>query len=633
MEENKNAKRREHIKTILIIFLAFLLALTFFSNTILNYSLPTVQAQYASYGQISEKVRGSGVVTANQKYNVNAEGNRTVTKVKVKLGDTVKEGDELFILGGSESDDSIKMAESELRAAELDYQKALLTLAPDYAKENQEIKEAREDLQTAINTLNNARSQSGSAISSAAYQQAMKQVTEIGEQIATLKGYLTMLESGETDGIPAEYMLSQADAQAAYAEASAAYETAKADLEFKQSLVTVSSAEQQATVTGLDRAAETADTAAERAKADYEASEGDVELKRLMEDAQSAAKYAHEDADAAKAVLDDILAKEADVKTAQEVFDAAEDALASAQDALSGGKDAVAVAINSAISNAQRDLDAANATVSAYDAQGETQDISTLEADVTAKERNLQSLILTLAETKKTDDLTAKTAAIDLQSQQNAIEEKRDALEKLKKNSGTTTVKAKNAGVIAAVNVAAGDDVTDGMTLAEISLTDSGYIVEFSVTGEQARKVKVGVNAEVTNNYYSDIKATLISAKADTSNPSSQDKNLVFQITGRDVTPGQLLALSIPCSSQNYDCVVPSSAIQEDNDGKFVLVMQSKSTPLGNRYYASRVNVSILASDDINSAVQGEINASDFVITNSEKPLKPGNQVRMEDQK
>ena len=89
--------------------------------------------------------------------------------------------------------------------------------------------------------------------------------------------------------------------------------------------------------------------------------------------------------------------------------------------------------------------------------------------------------------------------------------------------------------------------------------------------------------------------------------------------------------LSIPCSSQNYDCVVPSSAIQSGNDGKFVLVLKSKSTPLGNRYYASRVNVTVLASDDINSAVQGELEASDYVITTAEKPIKAGDQVRMED--
>ena len=35
---------------------------------------------------------------------------------------------------------------------------------------------------------------------------------------------------------------------------------------------------------------------------------------------------------------------------------------------------------------------------------------------------------------------------------------------------------------------------------------------------------------------------------------------------------------------------------------------------------------------DFNSAVQGELEASDYVITTAEKPIKPGNQVRMEDQ-
>ena len=92
-----------------------------------------------------------------------------------------------------------------------------------------------------------------------------------------------------------------------------------------------------------------------------------------------------------------------------------------------------------------------------------------------------------------------------------------------------------------------------------------------------------------------------------------------------------MLALSIPCSSANYDCVIPSSAIQEDNDGKFVLIVQTKSTPLGNRYYAARANVVVLASDDVNSAVQGDISYSDFVITTAEKPVKPGNQIRMEE--
>ena len=39
----------------------------------------------------------------------------------------------------------------------------------------------------------------------------------------------------------------------------------------------------------------------------------------------------------------------------------------------------------------------------------------------------------------------------------------------------------------------------------------------------------------------------------------------------------------------------------------------------------------VLASDEISSAVSGDIMSSDFVITTSEKPLENGMQIRMED--
>ena len=56
-------KRREWVKTAAIIFLSVLLVLTFFSNTIMNRSLPEVATEYVQSGSISAKIRGSGVVT------------------------------------------------------------------------------------------------------------------------------------------------------------------------------------------------------------------------------------------------------------------------------------------------------------------------------------------------------------------------------------------------------------------------------------------------------------------------------------------------------------------------------------------------------------------------------------------
>ena len=47
------SRRRGWVKNAIIIFLAIMLILTFFSNTIMNYSLPEVAAQYAQSGSIT----------------------------------------------------------------------------------------------------------------------------------------------------------------------------------------------------------------------------------------------------------------------------------------------------------------------------------------------------------------------------------------------------------------------------------------------------------------------------------------------------------------------------------------------------------------------------------------------------
>ena len=63
-------KKREWVKNAAIIFLAVMLVLTFFSNTIMNKSLPEVATQYVQSGEITSKIRGSGLVTANGSYDV-----------------------------------------------------------------------------------------------------------------------------------------------------------------------------------------------------------------------------------------------------------------------------------------------------------------------------------------------------------------------------------------------------------------------------------------------------------------------------------------------------------------------------------------------------------------------------------
>ena len=134
--------------------------------------------------------------------------------------------------------------------------------------------------------------------------------------------------------------------------------------------------------------------------------------------------------------------------------------------------------------------------------------------------------------------------------------------------------------------------------------------------------------ATVSNFYWgSEIVATLNSIKTDPKNPQT-NKLLTFDLDG-DVNAGSELTISVGSKSANYDYVVPNSAIRQDNNGSFVLVITAKNSPLGNRFFAKRVAVEVVASDDMNSAVTGDFAYGDYVITTSSMPVKGGDQVRM----
>ena len=120
-------KKREWVKDAAIIFLAVLLVLTFFSNTIMNRSLPEVATAAVTEGSIVSKVRGSGTVTANGKQQVKAKETRTIRAVMIKTGQEVNAGDVLFVLGeGDET--ALEAAKETLRNLQYSYQRSAVSL-------------------------------------------------------------------------------------------------------------------------------------------------------------------------------------------------------------------------------------------------------------------------------------------------------------------------------------------------------------------------------------------------------------------------------------------------------------------------------------------------------------------------
>lgn len=219
------------------------------------------------------------------------------------------------------------------------------------------------------------------------------------------------------------------------------------------------------------------------------------------------------------------------------------------------------------------------------------------------------------------------TAISDARKEVSKYEEE---LQEAEEKTAGSTVNADIAGTVSSVSVTAGMTFQAKDELVLLQPEGQGCTMSFEVTNEQAKRLSVGDRADLVNAWrYDDVEVTLASIKPSKSNPG-QNKELTFNITG-NIVAGQTLNVSVGQKSANYDLIVPNSAIREDANGKFILIVESKSSPLGNRYVASRVDIEVIASDDTRSAVRGALYGYEYVITTSTKPVEAGKLVRLAD--
>ena len=662
--EAQKSKKRELIKTIAIIFLAVLLVLTFFSNTIMNRSLPEVATGVVSSGTINAKIRGSGTIAANESYEVILNQTREVRSVCVKVGDTVSQGDLLFVLGDIESQE-LRDAEEQLSTLKINYQKQVLELSKTYEQGDRSLQVIREDLEKAIakrdankvtdteisyakGDLAAAKNESSqlalileelNAVLSdnAAYQEAQAAVTQWTGKVESLQtaiaDYQKQLNdlgssgSVDTDRDIADAQQKLADAQSKLASDKVVYQETynkfkAAVLEiyapdanesnYKQYMEAYITAGLNGNNGGVYPGYKTAYETLTADEADVAAKQ--LTLDRLLEDKNNASANVNAQRAAIQAKLNQA---SNELAGANQQLQAASAALAQAESSTKSVKDQIK---NYEAAKRQQDNQVTVLTdqLAALEAKKVLYDeaVTTVET----KERELADALSGKDIDKQLNDLNLQAARLQIEKQQEIVD-------KYQKEAISTEITANVSGTVSAINVSAGKETTAGSPMAVIDVVDRGYTIKIPVTNEQAKQVKVGDTADVTNYYWGgDLQATLESIVSNPEKPG-QGKLLVFRITGQ-IDAGTTISLSIGQRSANYDSIIPKSALREDTNGHFVLVVTAKSSPLGNRYVATRVDVQVLAEDDTSAAVTGLVQG-DYVITTSSKPLEAGTLVRL----
>lgn len=501
----KKGRRREWVKTAAIVFLSVMLVLTFFSNTIMNYSLPEVAGQNITSGTITSKVRGTGVVESGSLYNVKVTESRKVLSVEVRQGDIVAAGDVICYLAEGES------------------------------TELQEAKKTLDELQDA-------------------YEAA---VDAYNRALLTGDYHPDVIQNAGTNLPISAYKDQLAGAQA--------------EVNAQQSVVDSITLQMN------------------ELKKKIGLTNNDTDWKDVLT--------------AAEKRVDELNTKVADWS-------------------VSDG--------DAALSNTKKDLE--NAQVTLQNVRGIVNQLNTLNANLADAEALLAQKQETLKLLRDSIDsifeLHVKYEAIAKARED--VAEQNQLIADLESKAAGGTITADVAGTITAINVVAGENTSPDNPVAVIQPEGKGFTLSFSVTNQQAQKISVGDPGELVNSWwYNDVTATVASIKPDPSSPNNQ-KLVTFNLTG-NLTAGQTLSLQVGQKSASYDNIVPNSAIREDNNGKFILVVETKSSPLGNRYYATRYDVEVLASDDTQSAVSGALYGYEFVITTATKPVEAGQMVRLPD--
>lgn len=289
-------------------------------------------------------------------------------------------------------------------------------------------------------------------------------------------------------------------------------------------------------------------------------------------------------------------------------------------------------AAKEALDDANAKRDEANAGLQA--AKGEA------EKNVKTANRALEQANQTLAGEEKTNEMK-KTEASN-QAEQNKIDAEATRLDIAKKQktldmltqiqADNGELKATKVGTVTEVKQE-GATAENGSTTVLVRLADTagGYEAEVVVNKKDAEKVAVGSEAEAMVNSGSMFGSSIAKGRVLAVAPPDENgkSKVTIKLEGKEWKLGQSVQVRIVQKRQTYQNCVPISAVHTSNTGSYVLVVRKTSTILGTEIILEQVAVTLAAQDKSMAALEGGLGYDDEIVTDSSKPVKAGDRVRI----
>jgi len=561
-----NGSKKNIIKHTAIVFLLTELLLTFFSRTINQYLLPEVEVRYTSRGSLHNETRASGEVKILHTRKIYSPGSLSIIDVNVKKGDNVSEGDILLSVDTSQ-------AEMEIKSMEFD----LLRLKND-------LKDSEESFKP---------------FDAAPYEEEIAMAQKAVER-----------EKQNLDIIRSIY---SKDIQDHIDAASKRVEQAKKDFSDKMALYEEMKKEAEKVQDEYDR------TVKEMKLAMTITSMKISQLREIIDDESNthpsydqliSLRNLELEYQKQKNQLELYIANYTPIDINECI-----QALISANEVLKQEEENLKQVIESYEQSSENRLRLFNAQCSLEDAE-----VALMEKQEQLIKKQEESII---DQDRYTRDISEKKAEIKLKAEQ------LDNLKKTIPAGGNIT--APCDGVIRFVGVESGQISNNQQILFEILESNSKFSVQWLMNPAQSEQIKEGDKVSLKIKGESDI---TIDSRVDEKKFSSEHGMYLFtsEIPAQEEYPleeGQEVEISIRETSQDYPLIVPTRCISMQNGINYVFVLRERQGALGHEYYVEQINVTIIESDDLNTAITGYIKPEDKVVVDSSKALFQNAQVKL----
>lgn len=587
----KGSARRSRVVKAMVAFVAVLALLTFFSNTLMNLTIPKVMGAYASRGNLSYSNSARGTITVENQTEVKGLEGRTVDQVKVTNYDTVQAGDTILTLKPIEESEDLQSKRDRLkqleREAEYDSRTDNTT---DFTSYYDSINMAKATLSDAEDTLYAVQNKD-------AVEEENKQIIN-EESVKEVSLKATVTEAAKT----VEDIQKQIDA-------------IDASIAPLQAQIDVYTALGTPTPTPRPDAPETTEPAA--TEPETPVPEGATATPTPSPSPAPAYDEDGLDPTSPTYEMEKLMLK---IRQYEDQKTALESQLESAKTRLDEASAELAEC-QGKIKDAQAEIDALKQLPSEAAAQNA----------VTTARNAVNTAQKALSDAQTAAGITEDKARDTAEDREEEIAKLKKQIEELEKQAKVTEIKAPVGGYIYNISVASGDALTAKTFVTYIiPETDRVCSVSFKFSSQAAQSIRIGMDLEITSGFIQG--CTVQSIKPDPDNPRA-NKIVKCMVAGNDAWPGEEITVNAGRGNDNYKCVVPSSAVSEDNNGHFIYVIVGSSTPLGDKYTVKRVDVSIEATDGAATAIKGEgLDKYDvMIVVRAEKPLEDGQRVRLED--